>query len=180
MIAADALGLCAARLSAAMILTMLDKRVPWLLSGNKCNALKVQVSYGLILFVILLIATLCRIIQGWGLLIQFPHRTWSTLVQVMACCLTAPSHYLKQFWFIISEVLWHSPVGNFTGNAQDMYAWYEFENLNYCQITVASLGHLDWYPINVVESLQPIWRLGTSRFLNMTQSFIKLIFFWSL
>ena len=25
----------------------------------------------------------------------------------MACCLTAPSHYLNQWWLIISEVLWH-------------------------------------------------------------------------
>ena len=33
---------------------------------------------------------------------------WSTLVQVMACCLTAPSHYLNQCWLIISKVLWHS------------------------------------------------------------------------
>ena len=33
---------------------------------------------------------------------------WSTLVQVMACCLTAPSHYLNQCWLIISTVLWHS------------------------------------------------------------------------
>ena len=32
----------------------------------------------------------------------------STLVQVMACCLTAPSHYLNQCWLIITEVLWHS------------------------------------------------------------------------
>ena len=35
-------------------------------------------------------------------------RSWSTLVQVMACCLTAPSHYLNRFWLIISKVLWHS------------------------------------------------------------------------
>ena len=35
-------------------------------------------------------------------------RSWSTLVQVMACCLTAPSHYLNQCWFIISKGLWHS------------------------------------------------------------------------
>ena len=35
-------------------------------------------------------------------------RPWSTLVQVMACCLTAPSHYLNQCWLIISKVLWHS------------------------------------------------------------------------
>ena len=31
------------------------------------------------------------------------HRSWSTLSQVMACCLTAPSHYLNQCWLIISE-----------------------------------------------------------------------------
>ena len=29
-------------------------------------------------------------------------RSWSTLFQVMACCLTAPSHYLNQCWLIIS------------------------------------------------------------------------------
>ena len=38
----------------------------------------------------------------------------------MACCLTAPSHYLKQCWLIIKCVLWHSPEGSFTGNAQDV------------------------------------------------------------
>ena len=33
-------------------------------------------------------------------------RTGSTLAEVMACCLTAPSHYLNQCWLIISKVLW--------------------------------------------------------------------------
>ena len=32
----------------------------------------------------------------------------STLAQVMACCLTAPSHYLNQCWLITSMVQWHS------------------------------------------------------------------------
>ena len=32
------------------------------------------------------------------------HRSESTLAQVMACCLTAPSHYLNQCWLIISKV----------------------------------------------------------------------------
>ena len=41
------------------------------------------------------------------------HRSGSTLAQVMACCLTAPSHYLNQCWLIISKVLWHSSEGNF-------------------------------------------------------------------
>ena len=41
-------------------------------------------------------------------------KSGSTLVQVMACCLTAPSHYLNQCWLIISKVSWHSFEGNFT------------------------------------------------------------------
>ena len=36
------------------------------------------------------------------------YRAESTLAQVMACCLTASSHYLKQCWLIITEVQWHS------------------------------------------------------------------------
>ena len=40
-------------------------------------------------------------------------RSWSTLAQVMACCLTAPSHHLNKFWFIIKCALWHSPESNF-------------------------------------------------------------------
>ena len=41
-------------------------------------------------------------------------RSRSTLVRVMACCLTAPSHYLNQCWLIISKIEWHSSEGNFT------------------------------------------------------------------
>ena len=44
-------------------------------------------------------------------------RSRSTLAQVMACCLTAPSHYLNQRWLIVSKVQWHSPEGNFTRDA---------------------------------------------------------------
>ena len=38
-------------------------------------------------------------------------RSGSTLAQVMACCLTTPSHYLNQCWLIVSKVLWHSSEG---------------------------------------------------------------------
>ena len=41
-------------------------------------------------------------------------RSGSTLAQVMACCLTAPSHYLNQSWFFISKFEWHSSKGKFT------------------------------------------------------------------
>ena len=42
-------------------------------------------------------------------------RTWSTQVQVMARCLTAPSYHRQQCWLVISEVWWHSADGNFAG-----------------------------------------------------------------
>ena len=42
------------------------------------------------------------------------HRSASTLAQVMACCLIAPSHYLNQCWLIISKIHLHSSDGNFT------------------------------------------------------------------
>ena len=41
------------------------------------------------------------------------HRSGSKLVHVMAYCLTASSQYLNQCW-LISEVQWQSPEGNFT------------------------------------------------------------------
>ena len=54
-------------------------------------------------------------------------RPVSTMIQVMACCLTAPSLHLKQCWPMIKQVLWHSLEGNCTGNAQNIYPWYEFQ-----------------------------------------------------
>ena len=53
---------------------------------------------------------------------------WTLVVtQVMACCLTAPSHYLNQCWQIIGEVLWHSFEGNFRENAPYIYPLYDTE-----------------------------------------------------
>ena len=51
-----------------------------------------------------------------GLVTLYGDRSGSTLAQVMACCLMAPSHYLNQCWLMISDVLWHSPDSNFTKN----------------------------------------------------------------
>ena len=36
------------------------------------------------------------------------HRTWSALVQVMASCLMALNHYLKQYWLTMNMILWFS------------------------------------------------------------------------
>ena len=63
----------------------------------------------------------------WPSDIIWMHRTGAKWVQLMACCLMAPSHYLDQYW-LINKVLWHSPEGDFTGNAQDSYSWCRFEN----------------------------------------------------
>ena len=57
------------------------------------------------------------------------HKSGSTLAQVMAGCLTAPSHYLNQCWVIIIKVLWYSHKGYFKGKAHDVSLRYEFENL---------------------------------------------------
>ena len=54
-------------------------------------------------------------------------RSWSTLLQVMACCLTAPSHYMKQRWIIISKVQRHSSEGNFTINTSAVNHWNDLE-----------------------------------------------------
>ena len=51
------------------------------------------------------------------------HKSRSTLAQVMACCLTAPSHYLNQCWRIIGKVQWHSSESNFTRDASTISHW---------------------------------------------------------
>ena len=74
------------------------------------------------------------------------HGSRSTFSQVMACCLTASSHYLNQCCLLISEGLWHSPDD--TENAQYRYPWYD-------------LARSQW-----VKSLPCNWGSGTSRFLS--------------
>ena len=55
-------------------------------------------------------------------------RSWSTLIQVMACCLTAPSHYLNQCWLIISKVLWHSSEDIIIRRFEDTNQYSKIEN----------------------------------------------------
>ena len=51
------------------------------------------------------------------------HRSWSTLFQAMACCLTAPSHHLHKWGPTISQVIWHSPDDNFTKKMLKIYIY---------------------------------------------------------
>ena len=62
------------------------------------------------------------------------HRLRSTLVQVMARCLTASSHYLNQCWLIISEVQWHSLLGQF------LKRWLKHQSLNLFENYVSKIS----------------------------------------
>ena len=55
-------------------------------------------------------------------------RSGSTLVQVMACWLTAPSHYLNQCWLIISKIQLPSSDGNFTRDTSVINDWNQHES----------------------------------------------------
>ena len=46
----------------------------------------------------------------------------------MACCRTAPSHYLNQCWLLILEVLWHLPRSIFAACAEASILYNEFKN----------------------------------------------------
>ena len=64
-------------------------------------------------------------------------RSGSTLAQIMAWCLTAPSHYLNQCWLLIIVNLWHSPESISTANVQATILYNNFENYT-SKITAAS------------------------------------------
>ena len=91
------------------------------------------------------------------------HRSGSTLVQVMAWCLTAPSHYLNQYWLITSKVQWHSSHGNFTRYTSPINHWLQFEN-HLCKLSFKSPRGQWVYP----------WiHVFTSSWLHFTQVFLK-------
>ena len=81
------------------------------------------------------------------------HRSFSTLAQVMVCCLMAPSHDdyddddfiyhkvdLNKCWLLIKGDLWHSPESNFTMRAQATILYDEFENYTLKMIATSPRG----------------------------------------
>ena len=84
----------------------------------------------------------------------------STLAQVMACCLTAPSHYLNQCWLIFKGTLWHSPVSNFIGIFWDTKSKNEHD-MNEDTFTFNKFSGLRFYRcvpfISVTPSRQGPW-----------------------
>ena len=78
------------------------------------------------------------------------HRSGATLAQVMACCLTTPSHYLDQCWLIVKEIVWHSTGSNFTGS------WWRYAHGDFSAL-------LALWPVNspqkgtVMQTLMFLW-----------------------
>ena len=81
----------------------------------------------------------------WSSDIRWQHRSGSSLAQIIACCLTAPSHYLNQCWLIINEVLCHSPKGSITrvhsrqGNVREKW---NFSRSGNCQGILQSVREI--------------------------------------
>ena len=72
---------------------------------------------------------------------------------VMACWITASSHYLNQCWLITRGVVWCSPESNFTANVQAIILNNGFENHTYNITATSPRGQ--W--INVTEQVLLGW-----------------------
>ena len=66
------------------------------------------------------------------------HRSGSTSAQEMASCLTTPSNYLCQCWFLIKGAVWHSPESNLPRNAHEIYLYYHVFKASAFKITHGS------------------------------------------
>ena len=81
------------------------------------------------------------------------HKSGSTLVQVMACCLTAPSLSLYQCWLIINYVQRHSSDDNFTCNTSVINHQWVNQQQYY---TVLKYWHLDSFQVSCTCYLWPL------------------------
>ena len=66
---------------------------------------------------------LCLFTSLWPSDPIWQHKSGSTLYQVMACCITAPSHYLNQCWLIINRDQLLSSKCNFTRDTSAINHW---------------------------------------------------------
>ena len=71
------------------------------------------------------------------------HRSGPTLAQVMACCLTAPSHYMNQCWLVINKAQWHSSECDLSCDNSAINHWNQFKKiriLNWIQMCQGGNG----------------------------------------
>ena len=86
-------------------------RYCWILSNRYYNWCCIDTNNKIIIIIeihstILPIPSLfINLLWPYGDIDLIKHRSGSKLVKVMACCLSAPNHYLNQCWLIISEHL---------------------------------------------------------------------------
>ena len=86
----------------------------------------------------------------------------------MACCLTAPSHYMSQHWLIISRVLCHSPKSNSTRNAHESNHHNVFENCTF-NIKDTSPGN------NELIRPEQIWKISEAIIWKFTSPIVKIL-----
>ena len=90
----------------------------------------------------------------------------------MACCLTAPSHYLNECWLIISENVWLSPEVNFTGTISICDMILKIIHLNYSHNELTHCGR---------DKMAAIFQtIFSSAFSWMEIYKLRLIFHWNL
>ena len=81
------------------------------------------------------------------------HRTWSALVKVMACKLTAPGHHLNQWWLRKSEILRYSHESNLTVSDCPTILYNKFKNA-----LVRLLSHLPYADVlSIIKQSSPLW-----------------------
>ena len=107
------------------------------------------------------------------------HKTLSTLAQVMACRLTAPSHYLNQCWLVINvigplTIIWR-PFHKWFLSCQINLKITELKfNANLLGANALNIRHQDSSPSNGHQDEFPNWY----HCLVIVKS--KLIWFWSI
>ena len=107
------------------------------------------------------------------------HRFGSTLVHVMACCLTATSHYLDQCWLLIREVLWLSPESNFKGTAKATFRYNKSENYTFKITVICPRGQWvntnaeKWHQSKGNHQLKGLNTLRPHEIANILQTFLN-------
>ena len=102
----------------------------------------------------------CNFNSLWPIDTTWRHKSGSTLAQVMACCLMAPSHYLNRCWLIISKVQWHPSESNFTGATSAISSWNYLEN--YLSNILFKSPRGQWVKIAISEPILWIKFMSTS------------------
>ena len=114
--------------------------------------------------------------------IMWRHRSESTVAQVMAWYRQAPSHYLNQCRFLISEVQWHSSESNFRASTPVSIQHNESETKTFKIIATYPQYHWvteichnclwhTYYMLYRHKSVQNVLNL----FINLVMDFINIV-----